>query len=317
MRKFASCQFFCIERSAVTEKVAELLEALRSFQMMNSARFIVFYESVKDGLIKELLQIGATNIVTGSELEEKLPQIAECLTDDGMLKYRHAGTNDGGCHEETECMKDSLVDSIISKELENEPYRFDCVNISIGVIGSTRKVGTTTTALSLASFIKNHGGTVCYVALNVNRHLESIAEEYGFDVEDEYYTYDAIDFYEGMKPKHNYNFVIIDFGDLYHGEIRREAVRGFKGCDVHLLCGARNRRFETVELREALKAVKSVKPRILTEMINLESNELFGSIIENSANFFRSSVKKQGGNVNNHIYSEIIKEYIVETEKKL
>jgi hypothetical protein len=66
------------------------------------------------------------------------------------------------------------MNSIIIKEVEDEQYRFDCVNVKIGIIGATRRVSTTTLALELVNFIKNHGGTACYAALNTNGHVESM-----------------------------------------------------------------------------------------------------------------------------------------------
>jgi hypothetical protein len=38
-----------------------------------------------------------------------------------------------------------------------------------------------------------------------------------------------MDFYEGMMPKHDYNFIVMDYGD-----IKREAVRKYKESDRHL-----------------------------------------------------------------------------------
>ena len=318
MRRYASCRFFCVERSAVAEDDKAFIEALQSCQMMFGGRIIVIHESGNgaDGLTRELARIGVTDLVTATDEDEQQRQIAECLSDEGMMKHKPVPVRAAEYGEPDE-EKDSLAESIVHKDMEDEQYRFDCLNVKIGVIGATRRVGTTTIAMGLAGFIKNHGGTACYAALNVNRHLESIAEAYGFDAEDDFYTYDAIDYYESMLPKHDYNFIISDFGDLYHGEARREAVKGFKACDVHLLCGAGGRRFEVVEFGEALKAVRSVKPKILTQALNPEYGELFRATITKEPVIVRPVRDMLDFKTNGTVFKGIVQPYIVETSKRL
>jgi hypothetical protein len=318
MRKYASCRYFCVERQAITEKGDEFLEALQSFQMMYSARVIVIYESAgeADGFTRELVKIGVTDIVTAADTEDKLSQISECLSDEGMQKYRPktVRVRDYGEDYEDEPYeeKETLARSIVLKDMEDEQYRFDCLNVKIGVIGATRRVGTTTLALGLAGFIKSHGGTACYAAVNTNGHLESIAGAYGFDTEDDYYTRDAIDFYEGMLPKYDYNFIIMDYGDM-----KREAVRKYKESDVHLLCGAAGKRFEVAEFVEALKQVKSVKPTILTYAPNPEYAQLFSSAVTGKPAIIKPVVSMLDFKTNGIVFKNIVQPYIVETSKRL
>jgi hypothetical protein len=318
MRKYASCRYFCVERLAIAENDGEFLEALQSFQTMLSARVIVIHESADgtDSLTRGLVQIGVTDIVTAADTDEKQEQIAECLSFEGMRRYRpkqvRAREYDDEPDEEEFEEKGTLAQSIIQKEMEDEYYRFDCVNVKIGVIGATRRVGTTTIALGLAGFIKNHGGTACYAALNTNNHLANIAAAHGFDTEEDYYTYDTIDFYEGMLPKHDYNFIVHDFGDM-----KREAVRKYKESDVHLLCGASDKLFEAAELAEALKSVKSVKPRILTYALNPKSAELFSSAVTKEPAIIKPVRDMMDFRTNGLAFKGIIEQYIVETSKRL
>jgi hypothetical protein len=284
MRRYAGCQYFCVERDAVMEDDAAFLQALQSFQMMYSARIIIIYEreNEADSFARELVKIGVFDIVTAPDIGGKLEQIGECLSDEGMQRYRSRSAptqaelkhKEGLTFEEKATLGQSLMQTKQEDEQEDEQYRFDCMNVRIGLIGATRRVGTTTAALGLANFIQNHGGTACYAALNTHSHLESIAADYGFDAGEDYYTWDGIDFCQGIMPRYDYNFIISDFG-----EIKREAVRMFRESDVHLLCGAGNTRFEVMELAEALKAVKSVKPKILVYDLNPEYGELFRSVV--------------------------------------
>jgi hypothetical protein len=317
MRKFASCRYFCVERLAITETDDGFLEALQSFRMMYSARIIVIHENEGglDALARELARIGVTDIVTAADGEEKRAQIAECLSDEGMRRYRPRPAGAGAYDDEPDGEyeeKETLAQSLFFKEMEDEHYRFDCLNVNIGVIGATRRVGTTTAALGLAGFIQNHGGTACYAALNTNRHLESIAAVCGFDAEEDYYTRDAIDYYEGMLPKHDYNFIVTDYGD-----IKRETVRKYKESDVRLLCGASGERFEIAELAEGLKAVRSVKPRILTYAPNPEHDEFFRSAVTKEPAILRPAGNMLDFKTNAAVFKEIIAGYIVETSKRL
>ena len=93
MRKYASCRYFCVDRFAITEKDNEFLEAVQSFQMMYSARVIIIYETNYqmehlDDFTRELVKIGVTDIVTSPDIDEKMEQITECLSVEGMAKYK-------------------------------------------------------------------------------------------------------------------------------------------------------------------------------------------------------------------------------------
>ena len=309
MRKFASCQYFCVERLAITEKDNEFLEALQSFQMMYNARIIVIYESTNevDGLVRGLVQIGVTDIVTAPDMVEKLGQLGECLSVEGMLKYKPTASK----AKETDEEKETLAQSLSQKEMEDEQYRFDCLNVKIGIIGSTRRVGTTTVAMGLANFIKHHGGTACYVSLNLFNHLEHIANANNLDTEEDYYTLGSVDFYESMLPKHDYNFIINDFGDM-----KREAVKRYKECDIFILCGASNKLHEVVEFAEALKPIKSVKPMVLTYIPNPDYGSLFSTTVTSKPVVIKPVKSMLDCKTNGLVYKSIIEKYIVETSKR-
>ena len=317
MRKYASSQYFCVERSAVIEKDDKFLEALNSFQMMYSARIIVIHENLgeTDSLMRGLVQIGVTDIVTATDTDEITEQIAECLSDEGMQRFKPTAVRvqDYGDESNDEYEeRETLGQSVTQKAMDDEQYRFDCLNIKIGVIGSTRRVGTTTAALGLANFIKNHGGTVCYMAFNTNRHLESIANACNFDTEDDFYTFDAIDFYENVIPKHDYNFIITDYGD-----IKRETVRKYKDSDIYLLCGASSKQFEVVEFAEALKQIRSVNPQILTYAPASDVATLFSTAVTKEPAIIKPVWNMLDYNINGIAFKRIIQEYIVETSKRL
>jgi hypothetical protein len=327
MRRYAGSKFFCVDRLAITEKDNEFLGALESLQMMYSMRIIVIYETAQhmehlNSLTRGLVNIGVYDIVTATDTDEKQEQIYECFSETGMLKHKPKAKksrdyDDDYDEDEPEEEKETLAQSLILKEMEDEQYRFDCLNVKIGIIGATRRVGATTLALGLANFIKNHGGTSCYVALNAHGHLESIATAQGFDTEEDYFTFNTIDFYEGMMPKHDYNFVVMDFGDM-----KREAVRKYKESEIHLLCGASQERFEVVEFAEALKQIKSVQPQIITYTPNPEYAKFFNSSVTDSPIIVKPVKKMPDFKTNGIVFKGIVfkgivEDYIVETSKRL
>ena len=146
----------------------------------------------------------------------------------------------------------------------------------------------------------------------MNRHLESIANAYNFDTEEDYYTHDAIDFYEGMLPKHDYNFVISDYGDM-----KREAIKRYKKSGVHLLCGASYHKHEILDFSEGLKSVKSVKPQILTYSPNPEYGQLFISTVTNKPTIIKPVKNMLDFKTNGLAFKGIVEPYIVETSKRL
>jgi len=331
MRKYTGSRFLFMDRLAITENDSEFIEAIQSFKLMYNARIIVIYENADttDSFTRGLAQIGVTDIVTASSEDGKQRQITACLSSEGMRKYKPAAAKtrvfceespDDNYEEpdENNAENDIPVQRVIPKrsklfaEMDNEQYRFDCVNVKIGIIGATRRVGVTTFALGLANFIKNHGGTACYVAINTNQHLNSIADAYDFDTEEDYYTWSAIDFYENILPKHDYNFIISDFGD-----IKREAVKKYKESDIHLFCGASDKQFEIAEFADKLKSVKSVKPRILTYAPNHEYKQLFNSAVTDDPAVVEPVRNMLDYKTNGTVFKEIVKEYIVETSKRL
>jgi hypothetical protein len=115
-----------------------------------------------------------------------------------------------------------------------------------------------------------------------------------------------------MLPKHDYNFIILDFGDA-----KREVVRKFKESDTHILCGASSKAFEVVELTEALKQVRSAKPRILTYAPNPEHGAVFNSTVTNDPVIIKPVKNMLDFKTNGIAFKGIIEPYIVETSKRL
>jgi hypothetical protein len=84
-----------------------------------------------------------------------------------------------------------------------------------------------------------------------------------------------------------------------------------------LLCGASGSRFEVVEFGEALKAVRSVKPKLLTRALNPEYGEFFHSMVTKEPIIVRKVRDMLGFKTNGGVFKGIVQPHIVETSKRL
>ena len=308
MRKYASCRFFCVDRKAIMENDAEFIEAMRSFQTIYSARIVVFYEcgDESDAFVRNLIYYGVTDIITADNAEKKQTQIAECMSGDGMARYRPKTAS-----VEVEEITEAINESIVVKELEREHYRFDCINIKIAVAGAFHRTGATLTAFGFASWLNAHGASVAYVQHNPSHHMDYIANTHQFKAEDSYFTHDGIDYHYGM-PDINYNFIVIDMG-----VITKATFQFYKDCDVRLFCGASGFPHEIMDFAEGLKQVKSLDPVIITLAPCSEYRELFEKAVTNAPVIVGMPKNLFDYKTNQVIYKPLIKPYIVETNKRL
>lgn len=89
MRNYATAKFFLIDAACIEESGEDFALALRSFQMMFSARIIVILSGCEDmsGCIQQLLSIGVVNLITAETLEDAADELREALSDEGMQRY--------------------------------------------------------------------------------------------------------------------------------------------------------------------------------------------------------------------------------------
>ena len=89
MRNYATAKFFLIDAACIEESGEDFTLALRSFQMMFSARIIVILSGCEDmsGCIHRLLSIGVVNLITAETLEDAADELREALSDEGMQRY--------------------------------------------------------------------------------------------------------------------------------------------------------------------------------------------------------------------------------------
>ncbi len=100
------------------------------------------------------------------------------------------------------------------KTKSNPAGNWNCENVMIGVLGTERRTGTTTAAFQLVSYLQAQGARVAYMEANDHKHLQTIAEAYGFVKIEEHYIKGAITYYTDSQYDVNsgLNFIIIDLG---------------------------------------------------------------------------------------------------------
>ena len=172
MRNYATAKFFLIDAACIEESGEDFTLALRSFQMMFSARIIVILSGCEDmsGCIQRLLSIGVVNLITAETLEDAADELKEALSDEGMQRY----VSPAPVPSQPETQQEP------EHEPEDEiiPYRWNAKNIRIAVAGAQRRSGVTVTAFNLAAWLAARGAEVAYIEVNTNRHLQLLLNVY-------------------------------------------------------------------------------------------------------------------------------------------
>lgn len=193
MRNFSHFTEVVLDRIAFGDSDTEFAEAIEEFLTMYSPRITVIYEGLAQDtpLFRALMVSGVGNIVCGTEIEEIQREISECLSEQGMVRYHPK--------ERTK------------KAEGGKRFRFDCENIHIAVLSSQPRMGATTTAIGLSSWLSAVGASVCYVEENQSGILNMMAADYEMEQEEDGWRLDGV--YYGTVPlSRPVNFVIHDFG---------------------------------------------------------------------------------------------------------
>lgn len=193
MRNFSHFSGVILDRIAFGDSDEEFAEAIEEFLTMYSPRITVIYEGLKQdsSLFQALLNSGVGNIVCETEITAIQSEITECLSEQGMTRYQNKER---------------------AKKTEgNKRYRFDCENIHIAVISSQPRMGATTMAIGLSSWLAAVGASVCYVEENDSAILNTMAADYDMEQDSGGWQLDGV--YYGNSPiAKPVNFIIYDIG---------------------------------------------------------------------------------------------------------
>lgn len=163
----------------------------------------------------------------------------------------------------------------------NEDMEWNCNNIIIGIVGTERKVGTTTAAFHIANALASTGAKVSYSETNNHQHLEQIANAYQFQKLDDYYSKDQVAYYAGnaFDLEAEYNFIIFDLGTIQ--ENTEMVLRICQELINEIIVVSGSKPYEQLPLESCLKQIPERKIKVLCNNVTgndyQQINQLFKS----------------------------------------
>lgn len=305
MRNYLACKFFVIDMCCVNDLLEDFIIAMKSFQMMFNARIIVVLSGTKNesDYIDKLIEIGVTEIVTSTAVETLEEEILECLSKDGMERYKPK--------KESPKFEVKPVKPIntSTNEVQIPKYKWNAKNVRIAVIGTSRRSGVTVTAFNFANWLIARGATACYVEMNMNRHLHYLIERYTLEKSGEHYPVGDVDCFLTSEIDKNYNFIIYDLGTV------NELPSLFRDAELRLICGSLlpYEELDYSKLLHQCEGLSAFKMALAVPAeFQIDCQSTFGEdllIADASHDLFND-------NINGHIYLPMAKNYIV-PERKL
>ncbi len=200
MRNFSHCTELVLDRLAFGDEDQEFVQAIEEFQTMYNARITVIYEGLEEHnpLGEELLKVGVGNLVTSSQIKGMQEEIRQSLSEKGMTRY--AG--------------EALPET---KPTSTPKYAFQAERVRIALIGSQRRMGTTTAALGLVAWLGSVGARAAYIEKNESYLLTCLAQAYEMQEEAGGYSLEKM-WYGKYAPEGNFHFLVEDYGIERPGE---------------------------------------------------------------------------------------------------
>lgn len=296
LRNYTGCKFFLLDVFCIEEQLEDFIVALQSMQIMMDVRIIPVLPDMENAqvYIGRLVDIGVTDIITADSLDGIRDELTECLSEDGMKRYRKP--------QESFIQNNVLPEALMTKEIIK--YRWDARNVKIAIAGIQRRSGVTVTAFNLAAWLIVRGASVCYVEANSHQHLNWIVNIYDMEKDGEAYPVGGIDCYSTNDLDKDYNFIIYDCGEI------KEPTTIFREADIHLLCGS-ILPHEAKDYLQVLNACKNIDifkmglcvPEPLQAFCRKSlSNDIL--IAETSHDLFEN-------NINGHIYLPMMERYAI------
>lgn len=219
-----------IDRSSLTGTEEEIIDAVRTYKSLSKMKIIFYIADDEQRLVHELIGLGVFNIITESEVERLREEIKMCILEEMPEKY----------------IKDKF--GLACEEREGIVFDFKGKQITIGLIGSQHRVGTTTVAIQFACYLNSIGAIVSYVEANNSGHMKIIAEHYKMEKTRDGYLYSGIAF-EGLNSANDvaFDFIVYDFGTL-----NNRTKIGLLNCNIKIL-NAGKRPQELYFYNEAMK----------------------------------------------------------------
>ena len=280
-----------IDLSAIRDQDEDIIQTIKAFQMMYSSS-LIFYaedENKRSNLLNRIIEeTNCYNIITLNDIKKIQEEIRICISE-GMSKE--------------EALKN------INKDIEiNVPqYTFE-ENIKIIVAGTMSRVGTTTMAMNMASYLASIGAKVAYTEANSNAHLLQIHSTFfpNIKIENNFFKQGGIDyFFDGNIPAEGYNFNIIDIGIL-----KKKNEKIFEIGDTKILCTG-NKPWEVEELNNSLNIIQGIETNVLIpEVKNKNIKKLLKINNPDKMYFIKPSFNFFDNNINSDVWQKILEKHI-------
>lgn len=294
-KNFSHFSYIAIDLESLQDEEDEIIESINAFQTMYDARIIFLAEKIEQTLLDRIIkETKIYNIITGQTIEKIQEEIRICISTQGMSK---------------EQLLKSINLSMDESFFTFPQYSFMAENIKIILAGSMSRIGTTTAAINLCSYLASIGAKVSYTEANKNNHLKQIHDYFFSNIPIKNYSFfqgGVNYFFNGNLPTDNYNFNIIDIGVLT--ETNKKI---FDIAEIRILCGGT----KPYEVPELLKTVELLDTDNCVIFLPQEGKTNMKKNIPytlDQLHFIKSSLDLFDKNINLNIWQKILDPYVVE-----
>ncbi len=295
MRNLSHFSYIAIDLEAIKDDADQIIEAIIAFKTLYDSRIIIFAEKADISLINKIIEETETyNIITAKNIDKIKEEIRICVSPQGMSK---------------EYLLKSMNTSMDINIEQIPQYSFIGENIKIMVAGAMNRVGTTTIAMNMASYLASIGAKVSYTEANGNNHLEKIHSYFfpNIPINNNYFSQDGVDyFFYSNIPADNYNFNIIDIGTL-----NQRNLKAFGIGEVKILCSG-IKPYELPQLNGVLNILNNEdifivlnegKTQSIKKYLLIDGDRIFSS--KYTSDLFNKTI-------NTETWKSILSDYMVE-----
>ena len=300
INKLGHIDMLFIDLSSLNDEKEKLIEIITVFNKYKNIKLGFYMEDINMEIINELISLDIFNIVTKTEVKE-LKKELEMVFINGMSESY---------------IKEKFKMNLDIKS--KAKYNFKDNEIIITVVGALHRIGTTTIAIQLATYLNYLGANVSYVEANRSNHLDLIANFYKMENKNQLYTYKNFKLQKvGINNNEKFNVIIYDLG-----VINDKTKEGFNRSDLSILV-AGDKATEIEYLNQAKKQLKDqLNNNNYNTIINFSNGENNRNKKNNKNNKNKENIYylKPMNNLfsikeNEEIYNEIIEKYFREIKK--
>lgn len=140
VQRLGHVQAIVVDRTCLINTDEIIIDAIRAFKPLSKIKIVFYIQNEEQSLVHELIGLGIFNIITESEVDKVKKEIEMCLLKDMTEKY----------------IKDKF--GLVHDVKEETMIDFRGKQITIGIVGSQHRVGTTTVAMQ---FKFHRSGELC------------------------------------------------------------------------------------------------------------------------------------------------------------